>query len=47
MNVINRVLMEVFDEKKNTGNVEWNDDIRSRMFRKDHEQQKVSFREGA
>lgn len=42
--LINRLFMDLFDDQKNTVNVEWGEQIRTRIFRKDDEQQKVSFK---
>ncbi|PHZ85762.1 DUF6702 family protein [Paremcibacter congregatus] len=44
--VINRLFMKQFEEQKNTVNVEMNGDIRTRIFTKGRERQKVSFTEG-
>ena len=41
--LINRLFMDLFEDQKNTVNVEWGEKIRTRIFRKDDEQQKVSF----
>ncbi len=43
LNIINRLFMALFDDQKNTVNVEWNEQIRTRIFVKDNEQQKVNF----
>lgn len=42
--IINRLFMELFDDQKNTVNVEWKEDIRTRIFLKGHDQQGVSFK---
>jgi len=42
--IINRLFMDLFDDQKNTVNVEWNEKIRTRIFVKGHEQQRVSFK---
>ncbi|PCI50878.1 MAG: hypothetical protein COB49_03370 [Alphaproteobacteria bacterium] len=44
LTIINRLFMDLFDDQKNTVNVEWNEQIRTRIFVKGNEQQKVSFR---
>lgn len=41
--IINRLFMDLFDDQKNTVNVEWNDNIRTRIFTRDDAQQRVSF----
>ena len=43
LTIINRLFMTLFDDQKNTVNVEWNEKIRTRIFRKDDEQKRVSF----
>ncbi|PCI34318.1 MAG: hypothetical protein COB54_00550 [Alphaproteobacteria bacterium] len=45
LTIINRLFMDMFDDQKNTVNVEWNEKIRTRIFRKDDEQQRVSFKD--
>lgn len=44
LTIINRLFMELFDDQKNTVNVEWNKQIRTNIFVKGNEQQKVSFK---
>ncbi len=44
LTIINRLFMELFDDQKNTVNVEWNENIRTNIFVKGDEQQKVSFK---
>ena len=44
LSLINRLFMDLFEEQKNTVNVEWNDQIRTRIFVKGNEQQRVSFK---
>jgi len=44
--IINRLFMTLFDDQKNTVNLEWNEKIRTRIFTKGNAQQKVSFAEG-
>jgi len=43
LTIIDRLFMDLFDDEKNTVNIEWNDKIRTRIFLKGHEQQTVSF----
>lgn len=42
--IINRLFMDFFEAQKNTVNMEWNENIRTRIFTKDNEQQQVSFK---
>ena len=42
--LINRLFMDLFEDQKNTVNVEWNDQIHTRIFVKGNEQQGVSFK---
>ncbi len=44
LTIINRLLMNLFDDQKNTVNVEWNEQIRTNIFVKGNEQQQVSFK---
>lgn len=44
LTIINRLFMNLFDKQKNTVNVEWNEQIHTRIFVKGDEQQKVSFK---
>lgn len=44
LTIINRLFMALFADQKNTVNVEWNAQIRTRIFAKGNEQQKVSFK---
>ncbi|MCF8475121.1 MAG: hypothetical protein K9G26_10530 [Emcibacter sp.] len=41
--IINRLFMNLFSDQKNTVNVEWNKKIRTRIFVKGNQQQKVDF----
>ncbi len=43
--IINRLFMALFEDQKNTVNIEWNNEIRTRIFVKGNEQQSVSFQE--
>jgi len=43
--IINRLFMALFDDQKNTVNIEWNNEIRTRIFVEGNEQQKVRFQE--
>lgn len=43
LTIIDRLFMELFDDEKNTVNVEWNTKIRTRIFVRGHTRQKVSF----
>ena len=43
--IINRLFMDLFDDQKNTVNVEWNEKIRTRIFTKEASRQKINFRE--
>lgn len=44
--IINRLFMGLFEDQKNTVNIEWGDKIRTRIFTKGKEQQKVNFTAG-
>ncbi len=41
--IINRLFMALFDDQKNTVNIEWNNEIRTLIFIKGDEQQSVNF----
>jgi len=42
--IINKIFMSLFEEQKNTVNMEWNDQIRTRIFLRGHTQQTVDFK---
>ncbi|VAX05883.1 hypothetical protein MNBD_ALPHA03-1672 [hydrothermal vent metagenome] len=41
--IINRLFMALFEDQRNTVNVEWKEKIRTRIFKKGMEQQNVNF----
>ncbi len=43
--ILNRLFMELFDDQKNTVNVEWNDKIRTLIFIRGNEQKSVNLQE--
>ncbi len=45
LTIINRLFMALFEDQRNTVNVAWKDKIRTRIFNKGNDQQKISFNE--